>query len=75
MYAQDMQNQRYVQATNVPGLNTVLTCLVDYKGFRIVAQSMIPGVLQMVSPLWCMWHLCLYWTLIVALLRARTLLA
>ncbi|CAM9511511.1 unnamed protein product, partial [Ectocarpus fasciculatus] len=47
MYAQDMQNQRYVQATNVPGLNTVLTCLVDYKGFRIVAQSMIPGVLQM----------------------------
>ena len=49
MYAQDMQNQRYVQATNVPGLNTVLTCLVDYKGFRIVAQSMIPGVLQMVG--------------------------
>lgn len=47
MYAQDMHNQRYVQATNIPGLHTVLTCLVDYKGFRIVAQSMIPGVLQM----------------------------
>lgn len=47
MYAQDMQNQRLIQTANITGLNTVLTCLVDYKGFRIVAQSMIPGVLQM----------------------------
>lgn len=33
----------------IDGLCTVLSCVVDYKGDRIVGQTIIPGVLQTVS--------------------------
>ena len=33
----------------IEGLCTVLSCVVDYKGDRIVGQTIIPGVLQTVS--------------------------
>ena len=48
MYGQDLRNQRYVEAADIPDLNTILTCIVDYRGYRMIAQSMIPGVLQAV---------------------------
>lgn len=33
----------------IEGLCTVLSCVVDYKGDRIVGQTIIPGVLQTVN--------------------------
>ena len=37
---------RLVAGTETPGLYTIATAVVDYRGFRIVAQSIIPGILQ-----------------------------
>ncbi len=51
MYSQDLRNQRYVEAAGIPDLHTILTCIVDYRGSRMIAQSMIPGVLQAVCDL------------------------
>ncbi len=31
---------------DVKGLYTLATVLVDYRGYRVVAQSIIPGILQ-----------------------------
>ena len=31
---------------DIPGLHTLATCVMDYMGKRIVAQSIIPGILQ-----------------------------
>jgi Clustered mitochondria len=42
----DIKNQRLIQAVGVDGLCTVLSCVVDFKGERMVGQTIIPGVLQ-----------------------------
>ena len=41
-----LSNQTFDPCTKVEGLSTVLTGIVDYKGQRIVGQSIIPGVLM-----------------------------
>jgi protein TIF31 len=46
MAAHDLRNQRLIQAAGVPGLCTVLQCVVDFKGDRLIAQNVIPGMLQ-----------------------------
>ena len=42
----DVNGVREVEQATVDGLSTLLTTIVDYKGRRIVAQSIIPGILQ-----------------------------
>jgi len=44
--AHDLKNQRRVQALEIPGLHTVVQMLVDYKGHRLLSQTVIPGVLS-----------------------------
>jgi protein TIF31 len=31
---------------DVRGIHTLATCIVDYRGYRVIAQSIIPGILQ-----------------------------
>lgn len=40
----DLQNQKTIQAFGIEGLGTVLCAVVDYKGQRIIGQSIIPGI-------------------------------
>ena len=47
---QDHKNQKIIQSLNIDGLNAILQCLIDYKGERFVAQTIIPGVLQTGDP-------------------------
>jgi Clustered mitochondria len=42
----DLKNQRMIQSLDVEGLCTVLSCIVDFKGARLIGQTIIPGVLQ-----------------------------
>lgn len=42
----DLRNIRLIHQMNIPGLHLLNTCLVDYKGHRIIAQSIIPGILN-----------------------------
>jgi len=42
----DVKNQRSIQSMNINSLSTVLSCVIDYMGDRITAQTIIPGVLQ-----------------------------
>ena len=42
----DLLGVRTVARADVPGIHTLLTTVVDYLGKRIVAQSIIPGILQ-----------------------------
>jgi len=42
----DMKGIRYLNQADVPGLHTLLTAIVDYRGYRLSAQSIIPGILQ-----------------------------
>jgi hypothetical protein len=44
-----MRNQRFVQAMGIPGLFTGLMTIVDFKGERYLAQTVVPGVLSGVS--------------------------
>ena len=43
---QDVKCQQLLSAQDVSGLSTVMTCVVDFKGDRIIAQTIIPGVLM-----------------------------
>lgn len=43
---QDVKCQQLLSSQDIPGLSTVMTCVVDYKGDRIIAQTIIPGVLM-----------------------------
>ena len=43
---QDLNGVRLMSATDTEGLYTLATAVVDYRGFRVVAQSIIPGILQ-----------------------------
>ncbi|KAK8805356.1 hypothetical protein WA158_002012 [Blastocystis sp. Blastoise] len=42
----EIASVRSLNQFNVNGLNTLLTCVVDYKGYRFLAQGLIPGLLQ-----------------------------
>jgi protein TIF31 len=42
----DLQGVIAVDRLNIEGLHTLLTTLVDFMGQRVVAQSIIPGILQ-----------------------------
>lgn len=41
-----MQGLRTLSILDVEGLHLLATCHVNYKGFRVVAQSIIPGILN-----------------------------
>jgi protein TIF31 len=41
----DLKNQQKIQSLEIDGLQTVLQVVMDYKGTRMVAQTVIPGVL------------------------------
>ena len=41
----DLRGIQLANFADIEGLSTLLTSVVDYKGFRLVAQSLIPGVL------------------------------
>ncbi|KAF2351823.1 Clustered mitochondria protein [Trinorchestia longiramus] len=42
----DLQGVRVYSATDTEGLHTLGTVVVDYRGYRITAQSIIPGILE-----------------------------
>ncbi|KAK9882067.1 hypothetical protein WA026_018916 [Henosepilachna vigintioctopunctata] len=42
----DLQGVRVYSAVDLPGLYTLGTVVIDYRGFRVTAQSIIPGILE-----------------------------
>jgi len=46
----DHNNQKIIQSFSIDGLNVTLQCIVDYKGERFQAQTVIPGILQSSEP-------------------------
>lgn len=42
----DLRNLRILHRLEIEGLSVLNTCLVDYKGHRVIAQSIIPGILN-----------------------------
>ena len=42
----DLQGVRALNSVDLDGLHTVLTAVVDYMGQRVIAQSLIPGILH-----------------------------
>ena len=42
----DLQGVRALNSFDLDGLHTVLTAVVDYMGQRVIAQSLIPGILH-----------------------------
>ncbi|ROT81544.1 hypothetical protein C7M84_025309 [Penaeus vannamei] len=42
----DLQGVRVYSATDLEGLYTLGTVVVDYRGYRVTAQSIIPGILE-----------------------------
>ncbi|XP_045772726.1 clustered mitochondria protein homolog [Maniola jurtina] len=42
----DLQGVRVYSAVDTPGLHTLGTVVVDYRGYRVTAQSIIPGILE-----------------------------
>lgn len=41
----DLRSQQLLQGLDIKGLSSVLSCVVDYRGERLIAQTIIPGVL------------------------------
>lgn len=41
----DILGLRTLQVIDIDGLHIIATCHVNYKGFRVIAQSIIPGIL------------------------------
>lgn len=39
----ELKGIRYLLQTNTRGISTALTCVVDYKGFRLVAIAIFPA--------------------------------
>lgn len=37
---------RVYSAVDLPGLYTLGTVVIDYRGYRVTAQSIIPGILE-----------------------------
>lgn len=42
----DLRNLRLLHRLDIPGLHLLNTAIVDYKGYRVLAQSIIPGILN-----------------------------
>lgn len=42
----DLHGVRAYSSLNLDGLYTLATAVIDYKGFRVTAQSIIPGILE-----------------------------
>eukprot|EP01117_Protostelium_nocturnum_P011592 TRINITY_DN4206_c0_g1_i1.p1 TRINITY_DN4206_c0_g1~~TRINITY_DN4206_c0_g1_i1.p1 ORF type:complete len:1296 (-),score=607.29 TRINITY_DN4206_c0_g1_i1:314-4201(-) len=42
----DLKGIRALNLADVEGLHTLATALIDYRGYRMCAQSIIPGILQ-----------------------------
>ncbi len=42
----DIRGLRTLQILDIEGLHNLATCLVSYKGHRVIAQSIIPGILN-----------------------------
>jgi len=42
----DLKGILAINSLNITGLYTLLTAVIDYRGFRVVAQSIIPGILH-----------------------------
>ncbi|XP_043691456.1 clustered mitochondria protein isoform X2 [Telopea speciosissima] len=42
----DLRGTKAYQEANVPGLYNLAMAIIDYRGHRVVAQSIIPGILQ-----------------------------
>lgn len=40
----DLNGVRAYGRLDIPGLNVLGTCVVDYKGYRVTAQTIIPGI-------------------------------
>lgn len=47
--ARELQNQRLIRALEVEGVGLILSAIIDYKGERIIGQSIIPGIFAQVS--------------------------
>ena len=44
--AKDLHGIAAIEELDIEGLHTLATALVDYRGHRVVAQSIVPGILQ-----------------------------
>ncbi|XP_021280285.1 clustered mitochondria protein [Herrania umbratica] len=42
----DLKGTKAYQEANVPGLHNLAMAIIDYRGHRVVAQSVLPGILQ-----------------------------
>ncbi|WOL17203.1 clustered mitochondria protein-like [Canna indica] len=42
----DLKGTKAYQEVDIPGLYNLAMAIVDYRGYRVVAQSIIPGILQ-----------------------------
>ena len=42
----DLQGVKALNMLDIDGLHTLGTVVVDYKGFRVTVQSIIPGILD-----------------------------
>ncbi|KAK4397059.1 Clustered mitochondria protein [Sesamum angolense] len=42
----DLKGTKACQEANVPGLYNLAMAIIDYRGHRVVAQSVLPGILQ-----------------------------
>ncbi|KAK4797948.1 hypothetical protein SAY86_030274 [Trapa natans] len=42
----DLKGTKTYQGADIPGLHNLAMAIIDYKGHRVVAQSVLPGILQ-----------------------------
>lgn len=49
MQANDLQGVKAYSALDQEGLYTLGTAVVDYRGYRVTAQSIIPGELLLID--------------------------
>lgn len=49
--ARELQNQRLIRSLEVEGVGLILTAIIDYKGQRIIGQSILPGIFAQVRAL------------------------
>ena len=43
---QDLLGLRILHSLDIKDLHILSTCLIDYKGYRIIAQAIIPGIIS-----------------------------
>jgi protein TIF31 len=47
--SRDVQNQRTIRALDIDGVGLILSAIIDYKGQRIIGQSILPGIFAQVQ--------------------------